>query len=125
MARLIKKSTERPKWNPPNHADISDNDIEEFYFNSETQFQLNLLKPRSFQRYPFTQFGLPSEEEIEKVVTGENRNVGSLAMTREEVVDFFLKDRRGKIGVREKVISMLDRKTGNMNDGTDSLRWIH
>ncbi|KAG9306831.1 hypothetical protein G9A89_005732 [Geosiphon pyriformis] len=119
-ARLINKTS--PKWNPPSLEEISDKDIEEFYLKSPVLSSLNLLNPRSYERYPFAQFALPSEEEVKKVVTGENRDVGSLALTKPEVLDFFLKDRNGKIGVREKILEILARKTRTLG-GSDSLQW--
>jgi 3-hydroxyisobutyryl-CoA hydrolase len=79
---------------------------------------------RSFENYPYSRFALPTEEEIQKVVTGETPDAGSVSMTQQEIVDFFLKDRKAKIGVREKVLEVLNRKTTQI-DGQEGLKWIN
>jgi 3-hydroxyisobutyryl-CoA hydrolase len=81
---------------------------------------LEFLNKLSFEQYPHYKFSLPSEEEIRMVITGETPDAGSLSMTRSEVIDFFLKNRKSKIGVPEKVIEVLDRKTSSHNNG---LKW--
>lgn len=45
-------------------------------------------------------------------------------MTQQEIVDFFLKDRKAKIGVREKVLEVLNRKTTRI-DGQEGLKWVN
>ncbi|GBB93781.1 hypothetical protein RclHR1_02230007 [Rhizophagus clarus] len=112
-----------PKWNPSKLDDISDDEIEKFYFESSEKHHLNLLNIRSFENYPYSRFALPTEEEIQKVVTGETPDAGSVSMTQQEVVDFFLKDRKAKIGVREKVLEVLNRKTTQI-DGQEGLKWV-
>jgi 3-hydroxyisobutyryl-CoA hydrolase len=114
----------KPKWNPSKLDDISDDEIEKFYFESFDKHHLNLLNIRSFENYPYSRFALPTEEEIRKVVTGETPDAGSVSMTKQEIVDFFLKDRKAKIGVREKVSEVLDRKTTQI-DGQEGLKWIN
>ncbi|CAG8528864.1 9800_t:CDS:2 [Ambispora gerdemannii] len=124
-ARLIEKR-DNPSWSPPTLEQISNAEIENFYFKSPAHSDiLNLLNPRTFLQYPHAKFGLPTESDIKKVVTGQNRDVGPLAMTKKEIVDFFLKDRKGKIGTREKVIEVLDRKTRSANDGSEYVRWVN
>lgn len=93
-----------------------------FYFprkdaKSERDRELELLTNISYENYPSCKFNLPSEEEIRKVVTGETPDAGSLSMTKDDVVDFFRKDRKGKIGVREKVLEVLSRKTKTDRNG--------
>src|SRR5204863_6793088 len=121
-AQLVDKR--KPKWNPSKLDDISDNEIAKFYFESLEKYHLNLLNIRSFENYPYSRFALPTEEEIRKVVTGETPDAGSVSMTKKEIIDFFLKDRKAKIGVREKVSEVLNRKTTQI-DGQEGLKWIN
>ncbi|CAG8435187.1 4601_t:CDS:2 [Funneliformis mosseae] len=121
-ARLVEKR--KPVWNPSKLEDISDDAIENFYFESSEKHHLNLLNIRSFENYPYSRFALPTEEEIRKVVTGETPDAGSVSMTQQEIVDFFLKDRKSKIGVREKVMEVLNRKTTQI-DNHEGLKWIN
>ncbi|CAG8503292.1 10539_t:CDS:2 [Ambispora leptoticha] len=124
-ARLIEKR-DSPNWNPQTLEQISDEEIENFYFKSPAHSNtLNLLNPRTFISYPHARLGLPTESDIKKVVTGQNRDVGPMAMTKREIVDFFLKERKGKIGTREKVMEVLDRKTRSADDGNDCVRWVN
>ena len=54
------------------------------------------------------------------VITGETPDAGSLSMSKSEIVNFFLKNRKSKIGIPEKVMEVLVRKTTTHDDG---LRW--
>nr|CAG8480222.1 11886_t:CDS:2 [Entrophospora candida] len=119
-ALLIDKDN-NPKWNPSTINDINEEEIINFYFNSEKDCEtIEFLNELSFEKHPHYKFSLPSEEEIRMVITGETPDAGSLSMSKSEVVDFFLKNRKSKIGVPEKVLEVLDRKTSSLNGG---LKW--
>ena len=121
-ARLIGK-TDDPQWNPPSLSEVSDDSIKNFYFKSTKAKILNFLNLKSFENYSYTRFGLPTEEDIRKLVTGELPDAGAMGMTEEEVIDFFLKENRGKIGTREKVSEVLRRKTVEI--GNRALKWVY
>jgi len=121
-ARLIEK-TNAPRWDPPSLSDIPDAHIKDFYFKSKTDKILNFLNLKSFENYPYARFGLPTEEDIRRLVTGELPDAGAMGMTEEEVIDFFLKENRGKIGTREKVSEVLRRKTVEI--GNRALKWVY
>ncbi|RIB09845.1 3-hydroxyisobutyryl-coenzyme A hydrolase [Gigaspora rosea] len=110
---LVNKEKTPPKWDPPSLEEVTDI---EFYFDPHGTQELELLNIRSFENYPFSRFSLPSEEEIRRVVTGEN-------MSKEDIVEFFLKDRKFKIGVREKVLEVLNRKAILLG-GQEGLGWV-
>ncbi|CAG8502230.1 5742_t:CDS:2 [Paraglomus occultum] len=120
-ARLIDK-TDAPRWDPPSLSKVIDKDIEDFYFKSTNDKILNFLNLKSFENYPYARFGLPTEDDIRKLVTGELPDAGAIGMTEEEIVDFFLKENRGKIGTREKVSEVLRRKTVEI--GSRALKWV-
>ncbi|CAG8550808.1 13624_t:CDS:2, partial [Cetraspora pellucida] len=117
---LFDKQKTPPKWDPPSLEKVSDL---RFYFNPSGTQELELLNIRSFENYPFSRFSLPSEEEIRRVVTGEMPDSGSMNRSKEDVVDFFLKDRKFKIGVRKKVLEVLNRKTILLG-GQEGLGWV-
>ena len=86
-----------------------------------TEERLPLNRGTDYERYPHWWIGLPSEREIrEKVETSKNSI--ATAMTREQLVQHFVDARRGKLGVREKVESVLARKTRPGEGGV--LEWI-
>ncbi|CAG8518807.1 10762_t:CDS:2 [Diversispora eburnea] len=124
-ALLIDKPSTKPEWDPSTLSNFTeffnDTKIEKIEKIEGVQ-KLKLLTNISYENYPFSKFNLPSEEEIRKVVTGETPEAGSLSMTKNDVLNFFIKDRRGKIGVREKVIEVLNRKT--KGDESNELNWI-
>ncbi|KAJ2816027.1 3-hydroxyisobutyryl-CoA hydrolase, partial [Coemansia sp. 'formosensis'] len=72
--------------------------------------------------YPHA-YGLPSEKAIGEFVRGENPQAGDFGLTRDEVLAFFVRGSGNKIGVREKVAWVLDRKTRQLQDSS-VLQWI-
>ncbi|RHZ71436.1 hypothetical protein Glove_258g41 [Diversispora epigaea] len=117
-ALLIDKPSKKPEWDPSTLSNFT-----EFFNDAKIGGvqELKLLANISYETYPFSKFNLPSEEEIRKVVTGESPEAGSLSMTKNDVVHFFNENRRGKIGVTEKVLEVLNRKTDIKGD---ELNWI-
>ena len=66
-------------------------------------------------RMRFTKFGLPTEEAVRQVVTGENPSAGSVGSSVEEVADWFDRELDGKLGARAKVLEILRRNTTSNN----------
>ncbi|KAL0083547.1 ClpP/crotonase-like domain-containing protein [Phycomyces blakesleeanus] len=115
-----------PNWNPPDLAAVDQAKIRQEYFDTASKIHLNLLSTKDFKQYPHRKFVLPSEEEIKRVVTGEAPDVGNYALSRDEVVEYFLKDRRSKQGVKQKVTEVLDRKTRILGKGdSKNLKWSY
>lgn len=87
---------------------------------SEERLPLN--RGTDYERYPHWWIGLPSEREIKEKVEGDNNRLDSAAMTPEQLAQHFVDARRGKLGVREKVLGVLARKTRPGEGGL--LQWI-
>lgn len=114
-----------PNWVPPTLADLRDADIRNSYFAASSPNQL-VLSGKNFIQYPHRRFALPSEEDVASVVKGETEGVGDYAMTKEEVVNWFSRERKGKQGVREKVLEVLERMTVVTGEGEgEGLRWLY
>lgn len=114
-AKLIRKSKEEPKWEPPTLEEVPDVVVESFFTEP---LQLKLLKTgagSSYRDYPHAWVGLPRETEVEAVVKSSQK------LDTEGVVQHFLKEKNGKMGVREKVEEILLRRTVE-SDG--SLSWV-
>ncbi|KAK4104881.1 ClpP/crotonase [Parathielavia hyrcaniae] len=117
-ALLVEK---RPAaWQPPSLEAIPQEDspklTEDFFLVPRDRPTLSLLTEANYNEYPYAQFGLPSEEQVEqKVVLG--------TMTRDQIVDAFVKERNQKLGVREVVEEILDRKTTGPAPGV--IKWVY
>ncbi|BFZ64297.1 3-hydroxyisobutyryl-CoA hydrolase [Saitoella coloradoensis] len=119
-AKLVLKGKDRPNWQPANIEDV-DQDIQKWYFDVKMDDpELELLpRPRSWipykgmphHRAKHYQVDLPNEAEVKQLIEGMHRDGGVNAWLAEEVVDFFVQNRRGRAGVAEKVRDILARKT--------------
>jgi len=86
--------------------------------------QLALDRGTDYTRYPHWWIGLPSESEIEKMITKNAKlPLGAGGMNKDALVQYFVNIRRGKIGVREKVEEVLARKTILGEGGV--VEWVH
>ncbi|KAK4127533.1 ClpP/crotonase [Parathielavia appendiculata] len=117
-ALLIEK---RPaSWQPPSLEAVSPEDspklTEDFFLVPRNRPKLSLLTDANYDEYPYAQFGIPTEEQVEKKVM-----LGT--MTRDQVVDAFVRERNQKQGVKEVVEEILDRKT---TGGAKSVvKWVY
>ncbi|KAJ3180840.1 hypothetical protein HDU85_003925 [Gaertneriomyces sp. JEL0708] len=69
---------------------LSDKDLRTFYFDVDETVHLALDNARTYTSYVHrTVTGLPSEEDVRKVVSGETSTSGAFAMTAEEILEWF------------------------------------
>lgn len=71
-------------------------------------------------------FALPTEKDIHNVVIGSHSTSGGSAITKEEVFAKYHLFRKGKMGVREKVLEVIERKCVEEEDklsGKKFLKW--
>jgi len=128
---LVKKEKKtRAPWSPSTLAEVSQQDIRSKFFDLKNSKSLKIPKlsplppsTKSYKSYPHQNFALPSEALIEKVVKGELKSSGSLALTRKEVIQWFGNEWSNKIGLSEKLNEVLNRRTKENEDGTVS--WRH
>ena len=102
-ARLIDRKKERPNWQPRELEEVTDEMVREF-FKKSSEGPLALLDGSAsadYRAYPHADLGLPTESEILSVAQNK---------MAEEVVQHFLKEKNGKVGVREKVEEVLERQ---------------
>ncbi|GAA6061671.1 hypothetical protein JCM10212_000854 [Sporobolomyces blumeae] len=150
LIKKIKPEDEKPHWSPPTLADVTPESLQRTFFSSPAPFEnppVPTFNPRTatnkakgnntnkgvgqaerlnplpaYKVHPYAKFGLPTERRIEQVVKGEAKDSGDYALTRREVVERFVKLQPGKVGVREKVEEVLDRRTVVADQ--DTLRWV-
>lgn len=72
-------------------------------------------------------YALPSQESIRLYVTQDTPSSGGLAVTRDQVLQYFEQQAKGKGGVRDKVSEVLDRMCEEevRGDGKGWLTWKH
>ncbi|GAA5945939.1 hypothetical protein JCM1841_002063 [Sporobolomyces salmonicolor] len=134
LIKKIKPEDVLPPWTPATLPEVTDQHIQRTFFASPPPFtnppvsKLNLSRknrPNALPAYkvsPHARFALPTENRIAEVVRGEAKDSGDYAMTRKEVVARFVAEFAGKVGVREKVEEVLDRRT--VVGEQDTLRWV-
>lgn len=130
---LVNKLKTRADWSPATLEDVKAQAIHDIFFSSKapptTQvlpLSLTATKQKPYTQYPFRGYGLPSEEDVERVVTGEAKGSGSLSLTRDEVIETLQRRWKGKVGLRQKVEEILDRKTKEGGEKESrTLRWLH
>lgn len=113
---LIRKPKTTPQWQPETLAKISDETVASF-FNVSGEKQLQLLREgpeTEYTKYPHGWIGLPTEDEVRNVVRQGGKD-------RSGIVDYFVQQKEGKLGVKEKISEILSRKTETDQNG--QLRW--
>jgi 3-hydroxyisobutyryl-CoA hydrolase len=147
-AKLIEKRDD-PVWNPSfeNMAQLDQNEIEQRYFTPKPDTKLKLLNRLSYYDYPHrTLSGLPTDRDVKRVVNGEGRRGTTMIRphTKKEVAEWLEQNwgrydtgvigelniptkntldggyGRGKVGLLEKVQSILERHCTETPSG---LQW--
>lgn len=132
-AVLVQKTRERPAWSPATLEEVNDSDITARFFSQyspENGTAPSLELPADVKvdlkrtSHPM-QHALPTEAEIRQMVTGSHTASGGTALTKEEVVAKFLSLRKGKMGVKEKVLDVIERNCIEEQDksGNRYLKW--
>ncbi|KAM5374852.1 hypothetical protein ACJZ2D_006196 [Fusarium nematophilum] len=102
-ALLVRKET--PKWQPESLEAIStDTNVTKPFFEFEDKDNLELFTNRTFSEYPHQALGVPTEREIQKVLSKGN-------YTQEELANIVIASRRGRQGISEVVKEIVARKT--------------
>lgn len=129
---LINKQKTRADWKPPTLTDPSLNydALRKTFFSSQPPPsstaskapKLSLSPTPPYKSYPYAKFALPPESMIRDVVKGDWKNSGSFALKDDEVVRVVEREWKGKVGVRSKVVEVLERMT--VRDKKDGyLKW--
>ncbi|OTB18978.1 hypothetical protein K445DRAFT_314836 [Daldinia sp. EC12] len=115
IARL--KTRVPPKWQPASLEDIprGANIVTSFFHPSGDPPKLNLVTDRDYIQYPFSQFGVPSEEDVKEVVM-------SFGLPRHEIREEFIRKKKGRQGIDVVVDEILSRKTIVNEEG--KAEWI-
>ncbi|KAF2396863.1 3-hydroxyisobutyryl-CoA hydrolase mitochondrial precursor [Trichodelitschia bisporula] len=103
-ARLIRREKGRPNWQPAQLEDVQEKDVDAFFAPPEGP-ELALLESgerAQYREYPHAWLALPTEAEIVDAWKGGE-------LSTDQVVERFLLEKDGKVGIREKVEEVLER----------------
>ncbi|RGP69024.1 hypothetical protein FLONG3_7976 [Fusarium longipes] len=106
QALLIRK--DQPKWNPESLEAIGGTNVAKPFFEYDSSNELELLSDRTFKEYPHQELGVPTEKEIEKVLSKDT-------YTQAELANKIVASRNGRQGISEVVAEIISRKTA-VND---------
>ncbi|KAF9482807.1 3-hydroxyisobutyryl-CoA hydrolase [Pholiota conissans] len=132
-AVLVEKTKERPQWEPSTFKEVNSAMVSRF-FDSTSPFLADapsLELPAEIATGTISnplKYALPTEEEIGSVVMGSHASGGGLGVRLDEVVARFADLRPGKVGVKEKVIEVVQRRcevTDNADGNRVWLKWKH
>lgn len=114
---LIRKDKTRPNWQPATLEDIRPGDeiTDPFFTPSKDIERLELLNDRNYKEYPFPEFSLPTESDVEALAR--------LGKPQREIVNQLVGQMRGKQGVKEVVEEIVARKTRKNESG--KAEWIY
>lgn len=130
---LVDRVKGRPNWQPSTVDAVSHKDVLSKFFNTNSKYLQHskaLEIPDSSKDSPtsdIVKYGLPSEAEVEQVVTGTHRTSSQVGLDVDQVMDTFKKLYPSKGGLEPKLSEVLSRKCEVVSDPGhfNHLRWIH
>lgn len=113
-ALLVRK--ENPKWQPESLEAISaSEDVTRPFFEFQQGQSLQLFTDRTYSEYPYHGLGVPTEKEIQAVVSGNSYTPKELART-------IIASRNGRQGIADIVHEIIGRKTSV--DAQGKAKWV-
>ncbi|KAK7038109.1 mitochondrial 3-hydroxyisobutyryl-CoA hydrolase [Favolaschia claudopus] len=136
-AVLVEKMKTKPDWKPSSLEEVTD-DIVDRFFSPHSSYLRNaptvsemIIEPgseRGASQRIQARYTLPTENEIRDVITGEDPDAGTMGYTLDDLLEYFHDARQGKMGVNEKILDVVQRKTfvvDNDDGHAVWLRWKH
>ncbi|KAJ7940211.1 3-hydroxyisobutyryl-CoA hydrolase [Mycena leptocephala] len=124
-AVLVTKS--KAEWKPSSLEEVTDEIVDRF-FSPHSQFLKNAPTVMDGARAPSgrnqERYALPTENAIRDVITGEDPDSGAMGYTLEDLLEYFHDSRKGKIGVNEKVVEVVRRKTTVVDNNDGNFVWL-
>ncbi|KAF8623491.1 hypothetical protein AX15_006274 [Amanita polypyramis BW_CC] len=128
-AVLVEKTAGRPRWSPGTIEEVTEEIVSRF-FDPKSPFLAATPKftvPERFKSGPSShlmKFALPTEEEIGAVVRGAHSSGGTTGIKLDELLSRFGELRQGKMGVREKVLEVVQRKCQTVDNADGNFVWL-
>lgn len=127
-AVVVEKSPGRPPWSPTSLNEVSDEIVSRFFDPTSPYLNLvpTLMIPADSSiatRKPM-KYALPTEDEIGSLVRGSHTSGGGTGLRLDELVSKFNDLRQGKLGVKEKVLEVANRKCEVVDNGDGNFVWL-
>ncbi|KAI0664689.1 3-hydroxyisobutyryl-coenzyme A hydrolase [Cubamyces menziesii] len=131
FAVLVDKIKDRPNWSPSRLEDVEDSEILQTFFSEYTPEKGTApkLTPPPYltnanKLIDPMQYALPTEAEIRSMVDGSHKASGATEITLDELLAKFDSLRKGKSGVREKILEVVQRKCAFEDDRHMDKQWL-
>jgi 3-hydroxyisobutyryl-CoA hydrolase len=129
---LVEKKKEEIAWSPGRLKEVTSEIVSRFFALKSPYLEgapeLTISDEASDRVANAMKFGLPSEKEIGSVVMGQHSSGGEMSLRIDELLGRFGELRPGKIGVKEKIVEVIERRC-DLIDNADGnqvwLRWKH
>lgn len=118
-ARVIDSPHTTPTWNPSSVHEVQDSAVDQIFL-TEGEERLTLPRLGTFKEYP-EMMGLPTELGVKSALEQVTETGGKSGNLKTKVVNKLVRDTRGKMGVKEKVEEVLNRKCSVDYEG--QLNW--
>ncbi|KAJ7749541.1 3-hydroxyisobutyryl-CoA hydrolase [Mycena maculata] len=129
-AVLVTKTKERPDWKPSSLEEVT-NEIVDRFFSLHSPFLKNapivgdeIGVDRGPSERTQLRYTLPTEDDIRDVITGADPNSGDMGYTLDDLLEYYHDSRAGKIGVDEKVLEVVRRKTTVVDNEDGNFVWL-
>ncbi|KAF9527023.1 3-hydroxyisobutyryl-CoA hydrolase [Crepidotus variabilis] len=132
-AVLLAKSKETPQWSPSSLKEVTPAIVSRFFDSKSTYLEgaPTITIPDGLDPKEKTnpmRYALPTENEIGAVVRGQHPSGGDMGLQLNELLTRFAELRPGKMGVKEKVLEVVERRcelVDNADQNRVWLKWKH
>lgn len=119
----------RSEWSPSTIGEVTDEIVDRFFARNSAYLKDAplLTVPKPFDEVPIpkpTTYTLPTEADIEAVITGYPPKGGSTGITYNELLEKFDRFHNGKIGVARKVTDVVERKCEVVDNNDGNFVWL-
>ncbi|KAJ7632999.1 3-hydroxyisobutyryl-coenzyme A hydrolase isoform 1 [Roridomyces roridus] len=127
-AVLVTKSKGRPDWKPSSVEEVTDEIVERF-FSPHSKYLANaptveLDAGRGASERTQLRYTLPTEDDIRDVITGADPDSGDMGYTLDDLLEYYHDSRAGKLGVAEKILEVVERKTSLVDNKDGNYVWL-
>lgn len=128
-AVIVEKSKEIPQWDPATLKEVAPDIVSRFYDPDSPYLEgapkLHILEDLTSNLISNPmKFALPTEMEIGSVVTGQHASGGEMSIRIDELLARFVELRPGKMGVKEKILEVIERKCDLIDNADGNRVWL-
>ncbi len=128
-AVIVQKSKEIPDWDPATLKGVTPDNVSRFfdpdspYIEGAPKLHIPEDLATNLISNPM-KFALPTEAEIGSVVTGQHASGGEMSIRIDELLTRFADLRPGKMGVKEKILEVIERRCDLIDNADGNSVWL-